>query len=91
MTKAEIVMEKLALSSELYERAFLKAQRIGNKRQMRLFRKAQDKALDREIKTLLGPDFVKRQGENKVRQKKLYGTDGVSEWNSVGGTFINRK
>jgi hypothetical protein len=91
MTKAEAVLEKIALSSELLERAATKAKLFGRTGQTKVFHKGFTKALDREIKDLLGPDFVLEKGLNRVRSKNIYGPSGVQEWNSRGGTFINLK
>jgi predicted DNA-binding protein len=89
MTKAESVMEKIALSSELFERAVIKAKRLGRTRQEKLFRSAQNKALDREIKNLLGEDFklkrnltvrIKGDGEGKIPIRRKSYTESSFDW-----------
>jgi hypothetical protein len=72
MTKAEQVMEKIGLSSELLERAFIKANKLGRYTQAKLFRTGQNNALNREIKELLGPEFeVDRRGSKIQGTGKL--------------------
>jgi hypothetical protein len=99
MTKTDYIMEKIAISSEILERAAKIAWKQGDKVRARKFFSAFEKRLNQELDALYGSnkltgkDLQKAHRGSKIGGGTSYSdrADGIREWNSVGSTFRNRK
>lgn len=83
--KATDTLTKLALSSELLERAAEKAKLLGQITRSRKFHAAMKRALNAEIKSLLGPGFHVERGSTRVRAKRVGSGQVYSGQNNRGG------
>ena len=82
MTKAEAIMEKIALSSELLERAAKAALEKGQKTRSTKFLAASTKRLNQELDALYGAAKVVRDRGSKIGRHGNHSNSGIGDWKS---------
>lgn len=81
-TKAVSIMEKIALSSELLERASKRALELGQKGRATMFRKAFEHRLNQELDMLYGADKLVSIRGSRIGRRVRHGSSGIGDWKS---------